>query len=121
MTPDVSLVIARSTAMCSAFSEGLRPGRPGCVFVSSALLFAIKRSALKCLGAKITRDQLISFTPSERALNIYEDTVGLAHRETESCVLLLAQALRAAGKGGSRSDLLRRADEIEERRETDEK
>ncbi len=52
-------VIARSTSMCIAFKDGLRPGRPGscaCVF------FATQHLAPVCLGQGLTREILISST-----------------------------------------------------------
>uniref|UniRef100_E6PTW5 Uncharacterized protein n=1 Tax=mine drainage metagenome TaxID=410659 RepID=E6PTW5_9ZZZZ len=55
-------MILRSTDVCSAFSERLRPGRPGC---SLTVLFAIRHLVLGYLNIKITHGTLNSFTPSE--------------------------------------------------------
>ena len=57
-----SRVIARNIVVCPAFSEGLRPGRPGC---SICAFLTIRYLAHACLDQSITREMLFSSTPSE--------------------------------------------------------
>jgi len=56
-------VIARNTAVCSVFSEGLRPGRAAC---SLCAFFTICRLVSVCLNLSITCEVFFSFTPSEQ-------------------------------------------------------
>ncbi len=61
-----SRMIERNIAVCSVFSEGLRPDLPGC---SICAFLPIRYLANACINPSITREMLFSSTPSESALN----------------------------------------------------